>query len=170
LFDEMLACFRLAQAEEQDALLLIVNRGEQDMIRERARSAGIDGAVLEIAAADHRDMPALIARMSAAMALIKPAYSKIASAPTKLAEYLGCGVPCLGNAGVGDMHDILEGRGVGVALNGFADDEMRDGMRRLIKLAREPDIQQRCRTVAQDLFSLERGVADYADIYASLGA
>ena len=45
--------------------------------------------------------------------------AKIASAPTKLAEYLGCGVPCLGNVGVGDMEAILEGEGglpIGVQL------------------------------------------------------
>ena len=38
------------------------------------------------------------------MALYADSYSRVACAPTKLAEYLGCGVPCLGSAGVGDMH------------------------------------------------------------------
>lgn len=169
LLDEMLACFRLLQAEVPDARLLVVNRGEQVRIRQRAKALGVPISAMEITEAQHRDMPRQIARMSAGMALIKPAFSKIASAPTKLAEYLGCGVPCLGNAGVGDMEEILEGRGAGVALKGFSESEMRAGMRRLVALARQPDIQQRCRFVAQDLFSLDGGAAAYSEIYASLG-
>lgn len=168
LLDEMLRCFRLVQVEEPTARLLIVNRDDHAMIREQAKAAGIESAAMEIVAADHGDMPALIGRMSAAMALIKPAYSKIASAPTKLAEYLGCGVPCLCNAGVGDMESILEGHRIGVALKGFSDGELRDGVRRLVALARGPDIQQRSRRVARDLFSLGHGVEAYNAIYEGL--
>jgi glycosyltransferase involved in cell wall biosynthesis len=168
LLDEMLQCFRLLQAEEPDARLLIVNRGEENLIRSRAAALGVAPEAMELTASDHRDMPRHIARMSAAMALIKPAYSKIASAPTKLAEYLGCGVPCLGNAGVGDVEQVLEGEGVGVAVNGFSTDELGTGMRRLVALARDGSIQDRCRKVALDLFSLDTGAAAYDAIYAGL--
>ena len=102
------------------------------------------------------------------MALIKPVYSKIASAPTKLAEYLGCGVPVVGNTGVGDMADILEKRGVGVALADFSDQSLRIGAQRLVELAREPGIQERCRQTAVERFSLDQGVAAYNAIYQRL--
>ena len=115
-------------------------------------------------------MPTLIRRMSAGMALIKPVYSKIASAPTKLAEYLGCGVPCLGNVGVGDVEEQLEGRHVGVALRGFSDSELREGVRRLVALARDVTVQQRCRDVALVLFSKELGASSYGAIYDRLVA
>jgi glycosyltransferase involved in cell wall biosynthesis len=113
-------------------------------------------------------MPALIARMSAGMALIKPAYSKIASAPTKLAEYLGCGVPCLGNAGVGDVQQILEGHRVGVALRGFSEADLQSGVDRLIELSEDPSTPERCRKLAEELFSRDQGVASYAQIYQAL--
>ena len=168
LLDEMLACFRLLKEVQQDARLRIVNRHEHKLIRGRATAAGIDQQSIEVTAADHKDMPAQIARMSAGMALIKPAYSKMASAPTKLAEYLGCGVPCLGNAGVGDMAEILEGRNVGVAVRGFSTSELADGMQRLAASAGDPGTQARCRQAAIDLFSLETGVQAYDAIYARL--
>lgn len=170
LLDEMLACFRLLKEQRPDARLLFVNRNEHELIRSRAAAAGIDLADVEITVADHQDMPAQIARMSAGMALIKPAFSKVASAPTKLAEYLGCGVPALGNAGVGDMVDILEGRRVGVALKGFATTELADGATRLLALLAELDLRGRCRAVALDLFSLDGGVSAYAAIYDRLAA
>jgi glycosyltransferase involved in cell wall biosynthesis len=169
LLDEMLRCFRAVQRIEPNARLLVVNRGEQKLILERASALGIDLATIEIVVADHRDVPRLIGRMSAGMALIKPVYSKIASAPTKLAEYLGCGVPVLGNVGVGDMAEILETRRIGVALDDFSEQSLRDGVHRLVELARDPDIQERCRQAATELFSLEEGVAAYSHIYRQLG-
>jgi glycosyltransferase involved in cell wall biosynthesis len=168
LLDEMLGCFVLLREQVPDARLLIVNRGEHALIAARAAAHGIAASELELVGASHDEVPALIARMSAAMALIKPAYSKIASAPTKLAEYLGCGVPCLGNAGVGDMEEILEGGRVGVAVKDMAEIELRAGARRLLELMRQPGLQLRCRTVATNRFSAAKGAADYASIYDRL--
>lgn len=170
LLDEMLRCFQELLAIEPDARLLVVNRGEQELIRERAKMLHINPSNLEIVAAEHRDMATLIGRMSAGMAVIKPVYSKIASAPTKLAEYLGCGVPVLGNDGVGDMAEILESRQVGVVLQDFSDDSLRSGVGGLVELAREPRTRDRCRQAAIELFSLDRGVAAYEAIYNELGA
>jgi glycosyltransferase involved in cell wall biosynthesis len=168
LLDEMLRCFVLLQREMPDARLLIVNRSEHKLIEQRLEAAHIDRDSVELAAADHSEMPGYIGRMSAATALIKPAYSKIASAATKLAEYLGCGVPCLGNQGVGDMADILEGHRVGIAVPSVAGSGLETGVRRLLALANEKDIQERCRKAAVDLFSLEEGVKAYSAIYNSL--
>ena len=168
LLDEMLHCFRLLQATNPSARLLVVNRNEQEMIRTRALEAGIDPGSIDIVAADHQDIHEQIARMTAAMALIKPCYSKIASAPTKLAEYLGCGVPCLGNSGVGDVAEMLEGKQVGVAIDGFSDKELSEAVGRLRTLATNPETQRRCRAVAEELFSLDGGVAAYDSLYRSL--
>lgn len=168
LLDDMLRFFRHLQEAVPGARLLIVNRNEQQRIGDRIRHHDIDPAAVEIRAAEHRDVPRLVAGMSAGMALIKPAYSKIASAPTKLAEYLGCGVPCLGTAGVGDMESILEGNRVGVALRGSSDEDLRGGVERLVALTRDEDLQDRCRRTATRLSSLDTGVAAYREIYQRL--
>lgn len=168
LLDEMLECFRLLLVAERTAHLLVVNRNEHDLIRTRVAAAGLDRSSVEIVASEHEEVPQQIRRMSAGMALIKPSYSKVASAPTKLAEYLGCGVPCLCNAGVGDMEGIVENRKIGVAVHGFATDDLALAMQRLRKLARQPRIQEKCHQAAQDLFSIEAGSAAYATIYDRL--
>jgi glycosyltransferase involved in cell wall biosynthesis len=168
LLDEMLQCFLILQRDMPDARLLIVNRSEHALIKQRIEAARIDRRSVELTAADHSQVSRYIGQMTAAMALIKPAYSKTASAATKLAEYLGCGVPCLGNRGVGDMDDILEGHRVGVSLASLGRQDFEAGVRRLITLVSEETIQERCRQVAIDLFSLDRGVEAYSTIYDSL--
>ena len=109
-----------------------------------------------------------MARMHAAVFFIKPVFSKQASAPTKLGEFLGCGIPCLGNAGVGDMAGILEGENVGVALSRFDESSLQHGLEKLIGLTREADIQARCVATAERHFSLDEGVRRYAAIYTKL--
>jgi glycosyltransferase involved in cell wall biosynthesis len=106
--------------------------------------------------------------MTVGTAIIKPAFSKISSAPTKLAEYLGCGVPCLGNSGVGDVARILEENRVGVSLTGFDEEERRRAITELLALVESPDLAKRCRETALRLFSLEGGVGAYRDIYRAL--
>jgi glycosyltransferase involved in cell wall biosynthesis len=169
LLDDMLRFYRELSALRPDTQLLIVNRNDQPLIRQRLRALGLDPTAVTITTAEHQRMPELIGRMTAGMALIKPCYSKIASAPTKLAEYLGCGVPCVGNVGVGDMEEILEGERVGVALKNMSGSELANGATRLLELTAQSDLQRRCRQVSEKLFSLQSGVAAYDAIYKSFG-
>jgi len=170
LFDEMLVCFQILRELEPDARLLIVNRNEHNFIRDRLGKVRIDPDSVELVAARHHEVAALISRMSAGTAIRKPAYSQIACAPTKLAEYLGCGVPCLSNRGIGDVEAMLEESHVGVVLRDFSDAEMRLAVARLVALAREEGIRERCAAAARRFFSLENGVAAYGSVYRRLGA
>ncbi len=121
LFDAAVTCFMQLRRQIPDARMLILNRNEQDYIRERLQAGGVPPDAVELRSATHAEVPAQMARMHAGVFFIKPVFSKQASAPTKLAEFLGCGIPCLSNAGVGDMAGILEGERVGVALDSFDD-------------------------------------------------
>lgn len=166
--DEILRSFLLLREMRPDARLLIVNRTDHDLVRSACAAKGLDGDAVELVAANHSDVPRLIARMSAGLAFYKPSYSEMACAPTKLAEYLGCGVPCLGNAGVGDLATILEDNRVGIAVGDFSDAELRSAMSRLVSLVEWPGLASRCRETAQRLFSLEAGVSAYRNIYRDL--
>src|SRR5690606_4979034 len=168
LFDETLAFFNLLRRQKPDARLLVVNRSEHAAIRAAVARAGIEPDRLELVAAEHHEVPSHVARMHVASAVIKPCYSKIASAATKVAEYLGCGVPCVGNTGVGDMAEILEGERVGVALTDLSPRDMEATADRLLSLLAEPDLAERCKAVARRIFSLDDGVAAYEDIYLGL--
>jgi glycosyltransferase involved in cell wall biosynthesis len=170
LLDEMLRCFVLLREIRPGARLLIANRDAHDAIRAAIAGHGIAADEVETLSCDPAGMPAVIARMSAGMMLIKPAFSKIASAPTKLAEYLGCGVPCLGNVNVGDVEAVLAGRRVGVALTGFSEAELRSGIEQLVALVDEPATAQRCRETAEEFFSRDRGARSYAAIYDVLAS
>jgi glycosyltransferase involved in cell wall biosynthesis len=151
-----------------DARFLIVNRKEHELIRRLAAAQVIPADRIELVSAAHDEVPALIQRMHLGAALIKPSYSKIASAPTKMAEYLGCGVPCLGNTGVGDVAEVLKGRRVGVVLQDLEAASIAAAVDEALRLVEDPALPARCEATAQELFSLEHGVAAYREIYQSL--
>ena len=74
----------------------------------------------------------------------------------------------MGNAGVGDMADVLQGEGVGVVAADFAPQTLRSGLQELFALAGEDGIAARCAEAAARHFSLDEGVRRYAGIYAEL--
>lgn len=168
LFDEAVAVFSAVRAKVPKARFLIVNREEHAYIRERLTLAGIAPEAVELYAAAHQDVPAMMARMDAAVFLIKPVFSKLASAPTRLGEFLGCGIPCLANTGVGDMAEILREDRVGVAVRAMDGASLAKGVTELLALCSDPDIRRRCVESARRRFSLESGAARYEAIYRSL--
>jgi glycosyltransferase involved in cell wall biosynthesis len=170
MLDEMLECFRLLLEIKPGARMLIVSRAEHAFIREQAGAAGIPSDCLELVSAAHADVPDQMRRMHAALFLLKPLSALEAAAPTKMAELLACGVPCLATGGIGDVEDILIRERVGVVIHNWTDQERRDAVRRLVALAGEPDIRQRCRDAAGRHFSLADGIDAYNQLYSALSA
>lgn len=170
LFDETVKFYLALARRRPDARMLVVNRYEHDGIKSIFARNGVSPQRYEIVSAPQKEVPEYVARMHAAAAIIMPSYSKIASAPTKLAEYLGCGVPCVGNVGVGDMEEVLEGRRVGIALRDFSAVDLEAGAERLLALLDDPDARSRCVATARELFSLDTGVEAYRKIYEGLCA
>ncbi len=168
LFDEVARCFALLLTLRPDANFLIVNRNEHAYIRERLDMACIPYSAVELIAATHAEVPEKMSRMDAGVFFIKPVFSKQASAPTKLAEFLGCGIPCLSNAGVGDMAEVLEKDQVGIAISSFDDETMIAALKQLINLVEDPESSARCAASAQKHFSLDEGVRLYEEIYKKL--
>lgn len=168
LFDAVVQCFAEMLRRNPQARLLILNRHEHTYIRERLELGGVPLNTVELRKADHAEVPQQMARMHAGVFFIKPVFSKQASAPTKLGEFLGCGIPCLSNAGVGDMGEILHADQVGIAVSGFGSEEMATAVEGLLALVQDPATAGRCRESAIRHFSLQKGVEGYSALYKRL--
>lgn len=168
LVDEMIALFLAVKQRCPSATMLFVNQHQHAIILAALAKAGVAEIDFELVAAGRENVPALIRRMTFGAALILPAFSKISSCPTKLAEYLGCGVPCVGNPGVGDVAETIESNRVGVVVRDNSDQARREAVDRMFELLADPDLPSRCREVAERHFSLDVGVEKYRTIYREL--
>lgn len=168
MMEETLALFSAILEIRPEAKMIILNHNEHEAIYNSIAKANIPLDQIEIKKYPHNEVASQIQHMHAASALIRPCFSKIASAPTKLAEYLGCAIPCVGNYGVGDMETILEENEIGVILRSFDISSLRHAAKKIINLSTRSDVRANCRKIALSHFSLNSGVEVYSSIYDSL--
>ncbi|WP_216092575.1 glycosyltransferase [Candidatus Marithrix sp. Canyon 246] len=168
IFDPVIECFKILLQIRPNSRFLIINKGEHEYIKERLNAHAISKDQVELRTAEYSEVPLLMSEMDASIFFIKPVFSKLASAPTKLGEFLGCGIPCIVNAGVGDMGKILNEENVGIVIDEFSSQELEKAVLKLIKLIEQSQIQTQCITVASKYFSLDEGFKKYNQIYNSL--
>ena len=173
LFDEVAKAVARAFVMRSDARFLVVTKGNHHLVRSALSSAGVDLDRVEVRGADFYEVSQQIARMDAGIFFIRPAWSKRASCPTRMGEFLACGKPCLANGGVGDVANDLQETGTGIALPplGTKNVDLTNldlALKTLFAMAADPEVRVRCRVVAEERFSLASGVAAYSDIYEQL--
>ena len=168
MFEPVLRCFKVLRGLRENARLLVITRSSGESLNILLKEYGIPERYVEIKAVYHERVAEEMWRMDAGIFFVKTGFSSSASAPTKLGEFLACGVPCLGNSGVGDVESILEGKGVGVILREFSPEAESEAVSSLLALCSEPKIKNRCVEVARSYFSLEQGIKSYGRIYDSL--
>jgi len=106
--------------------------------------------------------------MDVGVFFIRACFSKRASAATKLAEFLGCGVPVVINDGIGDSGEIVRDGRAGLVLPDTTRTAFDASWEALTSVLADPQTPVRCRDVAIREFSLERGVEAYATLYEQL--
>jgi glycosyltransferase involved in cell wall biosynthesis len=168
MFAEVARAVRILFKMRPDARFLVINKGDHDAIKAWLRDAGVELERVEIRAAPYAEVSKEIARMDAGIFFIKPVWSKRASSPTRLGEFLACGKPVLANGMVGDVEETIVETNTGVAIEAFDDKTLRDALSDLVAHTKDPDISTRCRQAAEARFALETGIADYSRIYRSL--
>jgi glycosyltransferase involved in cell wall biosynthesis len=124
-------------------------------------------------AASSRDVPSYLSASDVGLALIKPCFSKLASSPTKTAEYLACGLPIIMNAGIGDSDSLIIQENVGALIHNF---EQQDYARAVVEIesfaGQAEQTRRRARATAAKLFDLRVvGIKRYTRLYEKvLGA
>lgn len=165
--EEMLATFATATHCLPNVHMLLVTRDwkpEHDALL-ASFGAGLTQR-LHVRAAARDEVPRLVGASDVMLSYIKPAYSKMASSPTKLAEAFACGVPAICNPGIGDVDGQLQSLAAGVLIElaSAADPAtVKQAIKQSLTLG-----GQGLRARAQDQLDLPRAIAAYREVYASL--
>jgi glycosyltransferase involved in cell wall biosynthesis len=165
MVDEMMDFFGVQLERHPDSIFLIVSREPANEILAVAQAHGIASDRLIVRPAARDGVPKLVAAADYGLFFIKPVFSKKASSPTKMGEFLALELPIVTNGNVGDVARIVEESGAGVVVAGFSKKAYRSALDTLETL--KPDME-RWRSVARRWFDLGTGVDRYAAIYLSL--
>lgn len=145
----------------------ILTRDDPQAVRSQIDPDGEIGKRLSIGSRKPAEMPAALhAHTTSIMFYDGNATSELGRSPTRMAEVLGSGLPVVANRGVGDVAKIVAEHRVGVIVEDFSREAMNEAFDALLALQADPGLQQRCRTTASLVFSLETGTRKYGKLYS----
>ena len=166
LTEKMADFFAVFRRRRPDAHLLWLTNGSHERVKGLMASRKVEPDQFSVLSVPARLVPSYLAAADAGLSFIRRCFSKIASSPTKNAEYLACGLPLIINRGIGDSDALVEEWNAGVLLEDFTDAEYERIGSAIESMAGQRDARQRARSVAERLFDLQTvGVARYAALY-----
>ena len=166
--DDALDLLALAVRRSASASVLLLTEEDPRAAVRGLVMRGVPAERIVVRSAPPDEVPCWFSLGAAGILFVRSAPSKRASAPTKLGEFLACGVPVILTPGIGDSEEIAGEGGVVVRefseeAYGAALDEIEARFR-----SREERILA-CRRAAREGLSLESAVASYSKLYRELG-
>ena len=165
--EEMLRFFLRFKIQVPHAKFLIITTEDAQPFIKMAEKIGVPLDSLIFTSSNRNDLPALLSLCNTSLFFIKPAFSKIASSPTKLGELLSMGIPVICNTGIGDTDEMIRSSQSGVICKSFDDKEYDRCSEEILNLEKTLN-KEFTRSKAIELFSLENGVNCYHAIYQEL--
>ncbi|MBA3663526.1 MAG: glycosyltransferase [Bacteroidetes bacterium] len=115
--------------------------------------------------ANYSQMPAVLSHAKASIFFIKPAFSKIASSPTKMAECWAMNIPIITNSGIGDNDFYFNQLKGGVLVTDFTNEHYRMAARKYLSLLNSA---ANYRSIALKHFDTQQAIESYSEIYNAL--
>ncbi|MCI0564710.1 MAG: glycosyltransferase, partial [Nitrososphaera sp.] len=169
LTDKIAEFLATAHQQNKSTFSMILTQSPPGMITEPLRKLGVVEKDYLVCQVSPEEVPRYLKAADIALSFIKPCYSKLASSPTKIAEYLASGLLVICNAGIGDVDKILEEDRVGVILQEFNREAYSQALHMAEELLQDDGISDRCRASARKHFDLETvGGVRYRRLYDRL--
>lgn len=167
LTEEMCDFFVTLRAQTPNAFFLWLTNGNRERIKKLMTDRGVSKDDFQIISALPADVPSYLSAADAGLAFIKNCFSKQASSPTKYAEYLGCGLPLVINAGIGDSDALIDDEKVGVLVRRFDQEEYARAAAAIEVMTSDfEQTRERTREVAERLLDVRRvGRERYVELY-----
>jgi len=166
-----MADFFAAVLEDQaDVHALWLTPSGHEIVRSLMRARGVSDERYSVVAAESQEVSSYLSAADAGLAFIKPCFSKLASSPTKNAEYLACGLSLIINANVGDSDALITEEGVGQLLEEHSRESYVSSLTTLRAQTRNlEETRRHSRSVAERLFNVSGvGLERYSRLYSKV--
>ena len=139
--------------------------GDKALIEKLMADRGIKSNQFTVRNVPPIDVPGYLSAADAGIAFYKPTFSRLATSPVKVSEYMACGLPVIVNAGVGDSDAFVAAQNVGAVVKDFNEGEYERTLATIETLL-AGGIRERSRTVAETYFDVKSvGVERYSRLY-----
>ena len=152
---EMAAFFAALKRAHPRAYFAVLTQSPSELMRSALREEGIGTEDADVGYVAPEQIPISLAACDAGISFIRSSYSKRASSPTKVGEYLAAGLPVVTNAGIGDLDALFDGSGVGVVTQAFDRADLDRAAETLLRIVAEPSTHEGCRALASRELGLD---------------
>ena len=169
LLKEMGIFFLELKKHRPDAFFQVLTGSPKEFVEETFAELGIKKNNFDVTKAAPSKVPSYLKAADLGISFRTPTFSQIASSPTKIPEYLACGLPVVSNYGIGDTDKLLENEKIGVCLKNFDGTEMALRTKEILKILGEDKISDKCIKTAYQYFDLINiGGKRYQEVYRRL--
>ncbi len=113
------------------------------------------------------EVPKYLSASDVGLSFVRSGYATASRSPTKVPEYLACGLPVIANAGVGDVDEHLSADRTGVLVDELTESGYDGAVLRLDQLMGDAELRARCRGSALERFDLDTiGGPRYSRLYS----
>lgn len=154
--DQAADLIRHVRDRRADSHFLVLSGSPEEAASILVQAGCVEGSYTVLRSAP-MDVPRFLAAADVGIAYRAPSFSMQAVAPVKLAEYLLCGLPVIGTAGIGDTRVAID---AGVFLDRSGSDAA-DWLIRHV-LGRREDLREIARKIGVEHFSKRTAVNSYA--------
>jgi len=166
LTNEIADLLETARAKDPSTFALFLTQTDPDLIVPQLLKRGFTAEDFFVGKVPPPDIPRYLRASDVGLSIVKAGYATASRSPTKIPEYLACGLPIISNRGVGDVDKLIIENEIGVLLDDFSIESYRKALEGIIDLG---DVTEKCITTARREFDLKTvGGYRYRQLYARL--
>jgi glycosyltransferase involved in cell wall biosynthesis len=166
MLDEMIDFFNIINSYQPNSYFLFISNELETKIYKTIENKNGNPEKFRITRQPQNMVPDYLSVSDWGLFFILPSYSKQASSPTKLAEFLAMGIPVISNRGVGDVDEIIKTYEAGIIVNGFNTSDYETACLEITSFARKPESYYQ--EIANMNFSTEIAINRYTSVYQKI--
>jgi glycosyltransferase involved in cell wall biosynthesis len=166
---EMAEFIAAARRDDSSTFALVLTQSPPELLLRHLDRLGIQPRDYLIRKVPAPDVPSYLRASDVALSIKRQGYSQAFCSPTKIPEYLACGLPVISSTGIGDTDELLTQERVGVVFRDFTEQDYLQALRAVEVLRQDDRLAERCREVARRRFDLDSiGGTRYRRLYQRL--
>lgn len=162
---EMIDCVLEWKSNIPNIKLLVLTKDKDELNAILKNYSKEQKQIIFTQSASYQDVPNYLAIAKAAIFFIKPAYSKIASSPTKMAECWAMNLPIITNSGIGDNDIYFGAHQGGVLIHQFNNESY---SKACIEFIEHQKLHINYQKIALDYFDTQMAINKYVSVYNRL--
>lgn len=169
LTEQIADLLRVYKEQNPSVFALILTQSDPNLIVPLLRERGFTDKDFFAGRVSPGEVPKYLKASDLAVSFVKIGYATASRSPTKIPEYLACGLPVISNRGVGDADEQINSEKVGIIIDDLTAEGYLDALRKIRGLREKQSLADNCRRTAWERFDLETvGGERYRRLYKKL--